>query len=119
MKALKITNAILVATLLVTASVWLIKGRISAGGMTALALPTITFAASYIALQRETNNLARFGLWLNALLLALFVLVDVLVLFVFHSPVGNAVAIIAFQALLITLPTIANIIVFIRMRAAQ
>jgi hypothetical protein len=118
MKLLQFSNAFLVVALLAAATALVTKSLAPPGAVTALALPAITFAASFVALQREAKRLSKIGLWLNALLLALFIAIDVLALFVFNIKVGNAVAIIAFQAVAIALPATANIVAFKRLRDA-
>lgn len=117
MKALQLSNALLTAALIAATGALLAKGIASPGAVTAIALPLITFGASFLALRRRTSRLSSIGLWLNALLLALFIATDALALFVLKVQVSNAVAIVAFQALLIALPATANIIAFRRIRS--
>ena len=65
-----------------------------------------------------TSPDAYFGLWLNALLLAIFLGIDVLAIFVLNAQANNVAAIIAFQAVLVALPAVANIVVLRRQVAA-
>jgi len=115
MNLLKASNAVLVAALLAATAVLLTNSQPSLGVVAALVLHTITFAASFIALQRGTKRLSNVGLWLNALLLAIFIALSAFALFVFDA---QAVAGIAFQAVLVALPATANIVVLTRLRAA-
>lgn len=119
MNALKLSNILLASCLVVTALAWTIKGGGSVGGLTALALPTVTFLASFAALQTGKKRLAAVSQWLNILLLTTFLAVDAAALFVFNTSVGNAVAIIAFQAVIIAMPAVANIVAMRRLTSSQ
>jgi hypothetical protein len=117
MKLLQLSNALIAAILLAATGALLAKGIASSGTVAAIGLPLINFGASFIALRKRTSRSLSIGLWLNALLLALFIAIDSLALFVFKVRVNNAAATIAFQALLIALPATANIMVFRRIRS--
>jgi len=109
MKALKIVNLILAVALIATAFTWFLKGGTSVGGLTALALPAATFITAFAALQQTSRPLATAGLWLNATLLTVLLLVDALALFVFNTRIASGAAIIVFQAVFILFPASANI----------
>lgn len=110
MKALKRSNALLVAALIAAALVLQAKGLASPGAIAALTVPIFAFSASFIALHRGTRRLSMFGLWLNAVLLAIFFGINVLAIFVLNVQAKNVAAIIAFQAVLVALPAVANIV---------
>jgi len=119
MTALKFTNVIVALALVLAAIAWLIKGGVSLGGLTALALPIVAFGSAIAALQAGSKKITAAAIWLNIVLLVVYLIADLLVLFVFRSRIGNALAIIIFQTVFISLPAFANIAMLIAKKRAS
>ena len=74
-----------------------------------MGLPFAAFSTAALALHAKESRVITMTWWLNILLVALYLLVDVLALLVLKVKPGHPVAIMFFQVVLVLAPAIANI----------
>lgn len=109
MKALKFTNVAIALLLFFAGILWVIKGQGNLGGLSALLLPISAFLAAFIALQKPSKRLLSIAWWLNSTLIAIFLLIDLLALFVYKVQNINPVMATVFQILIVFGPAVANL----------